>query len=439
LETELAKKSKVYVLDTNAMLEDPQIFNKFENAELVIPFICLEELDKHKTAKAELGAKARNVIRTIDDLSAQGDLFTGVKLSKTTKVRVAAWDKVCKKKFDDHDFEDSPDNRILATTLVCGKDAELLTNDVSLRLKAKSFGITASGHSPANRPTSIDEIYSGIVELKVSSEKINELYAQGELPLPNKLSLYPNEYVHFRSADNDGHTAIARFDGSKLLKVSVPKVIGGIKPKNLEQTVAFDALLNPDITLVSLLGKAGVGKSLLAMAAAIEMVVNSQQYDKIIIMRSPVSVGPEIGFLPGDLESKTREFFSFVGSSIEVLFGSKGKTAEQHIEHLVDMGRLQLITPTFIRGMSIANTIIIADECQNFSIHEMKTIASRLSENSRLFVLGDLQQCDVAHLDAFNNGLTAIVEAFKDEPCAAHLTLHKSERSAFADLVADKL
>lgn len=439
----IALAKKTYVLDTNVLLDDVKIFDKFEGKDIILPFVVLEELDKHKTAKGELGANARNIIRQLDELSATGDLIKGVSTSKKTKISVCLWSTKCQALLTKNKMIDMPDNRILVTSLVmiaAKKTVTLLTNDISLRLKAQSHGVDTAAHDVKNALDSVDDIYSGLIDFYVPGKVIDQLHANSSIEVPKGISLQPNEYVHFIDEANDRHTGLGRYDGFKVVKITPVKSVSGIKPRNVRQAVAIDALLNNNITLVSILGKAGGGKTIAALAAAIEQVFDSKKFDKIILIKPISFVGEDIGYLPGSqMEKILPHFGNYIDNLMQLFPSYRDKTPESLLEYLTHSGKLELCPPTYMRGRSLPRSFIIVDEVQNLSRHEIKTIATRLGEDSKLVVMGDINQIDNHKLDALDNGLTHIIEAFRDETCAAHITFLKGERSAFSAIAAEKL
>ena len=286
-----------FVLDTNVLLDDPTAIEAYEKSKVIIPFKVVEELEKHKTSPGQLGGSARAAIRLLDSLSKAGNILTGVQHGSVT-VSISSWGKKDIDLLASKALEDMPDNRIIITALQT-KGAVLVSNDLAMRLKAASLGLKVAAHAKEKMASSISDIYSGTAELDLTEEAINLLHSAGEIPIPKKRNFYPNQYLHLKSLTNPKHTAVGRVVDGKIKKATVPKEVFGLKPRNLEQAAILEALLDPEITLVSLIGKAGVGKTLIAMAAALESVLHKHTYEKLLIIRSPTSVGAEIGWLPG--------------------------------------------------------------------------------------------------------------------------------------------
>lgn len=439
----MSRKNTTYVLDTNVLLCDVNIFNAIDEGEILLPFVVIEELDKHKVAKGALGAGARNIIRQIDVLAKQGDILKGCVIHSKLKLRIASRDDRLEAALDKQGLDNTPDNQILATAVVVKEDKKkvvLLTNDLALRIKAKAAGITAGPYDKDQKANSIDEVYSGARTIVVSSQEVDELYKTGQLVVEDTEGFLPNEYFKVVSSTDEKHTALGRFTGSAIALLQPGQKVSGIKPRNIKQTMALDALLNPDITMVSLLGLAGTGKTIMALASALELVMSKKLFKRVILVKSPISMpDSELGFLPGSAREKLLPHYANFLDNLSVLFPNKAQSIESLVDHLIEIGVLELAPPTYMRGRSLPDSIIIIDEFQNLSPYVAKAILTRVGENSRVFILGDINQIDNERLDAFNNGLYHALEAFKDEPCAAHITLDKSERSSFADLAARKL
>lgn len=438
-----AKKIKTYVIDTNVLIDDTSALTKFKGQEICIPIKVVAELEKHKVAKGELGARARNVLRQIGELTDAGNILEGVFSENNSKISVIPWNEACKAQMEKHTLDNTPDNQILSAGLQAkeaGKDTVLITNDVSFSIQAKATGLTVQSHQSDKRPDSIDDIYAGIQTCIVDGDTIDDLFEFGECEVPEKFEFTNNGYVNFIDELNESHTGIARFTNGKLIKVVIPKQVSNIKPRNVKQGVALDAMMNDSITMVSVIGSAGGGKTICALGAAIELVLNQKRFDKIVLCKNPVPVeSAEIGFLPGSEYEKLLPFYASFLDALAVIFPGNKQSPEELMVHLMEMGVLEIAPPTFMRGRSINNALIILDEGQNCSPSVMKTILTRLGDKSRIFILGDINQIDTPKLDAFSNGLTHVLEAFKGQDCAAHITFTKAERSTFAGLAAELL
>lgn len=441
----MSDTNTTYVIDTNVLLSGSFAFKDFANSVVVLSIKVIEELDKHKTAKGELGVSARSVIRKLEQVSQEGDILKGCVVD-SAKLIICAWDDNLKEVLLANGLDDTPDNRILATALFFAKKPRrknktvLVSNDLALRIKARSVGVKSSPYSKEDTSQEIDEVYSGVKQYYIESEQIDLFYKKGECSIPDGISLFPNEYIVFVNTLNEKHTALGRRERDKIVSVSQNIAVSGIRSRNVKQTLALDALTNPDITMVSLLGIAGTGKTILSLAAAMDLVLTKKQYKKIVLIKNPISVpDSEIGFLPGSALDKLLPFYSNFLDILAELFPEKKQNVQMLIEHLIEIGVLELCPPTFLRGRSISDSLVIVDEFQNMSPYVAKTILTRIGDGSRVFVLGDINQTDNPKLDCYNNGLYYTLEAFKDEECAAHITLDKSERSSFAELAAKKL
>lgn len=433
----------MYVLDTNVLIGDARVLEKLAGVDIVIPFIVLEELDKHKSANGMLGASARTVIKLFDKIFTGKNADKGVAIGNKSKIFVRQWDVECIATLNKYKLDDIPDNRIIATALTmigAKRGVVFLSNDISARLKAASLGISVEGHFKDARPDSVDDIHSGVVNLTTTKLFIDSLYANGKSAVPAKLNVVDNEYVHLTSIESDSQGGLARVVDDRLEVVLPEKLMLGIKPKNMEQQLALNALMNTELNLVTLLGKSGTGKTLLSLASAIELAVNQNRYEKILLIKPIQVIGNDIGYLPGsELEKICVHMSNFTDNLYQLYPSQSRKSQIEFLQYLMDYSKIEVSSMLFMRGRSISNAIIIIDEAQNATPHEIKSLASRLGQNSRLICMGDVNQIDNPSLDATNNGLTHILERFKGQKCAAHITLRKTERSSFADLAGDLL
>ena len=316
-----------------------------------------------------------------------------------------------------------------------------VTKDVNLRIRADALGLTSMDYEAEQ--IDIDELYSGMTELPVPGADVDAFYAQGTLPL-NENGLKSNQYVLLRDRDNPSHSAIGRFDGVAKKLVPLRKLrdgVWGIRPRNKEQHCALDLLLCDDIKLVTLIGKAGTGKTMLALAAGLQKVVEEQLYSKMLVSRPIFPLGRDVGYLPGDIEEKLNPWMQPIYDNVEYLMGlSKQERGKgRSYQELIDLGYIEIEPLTYIRGRSIPNQFIIVDEAQNLTPHEVKTIITRVGEATKVVLTGDPYQIDNPYVDATSNGLTTVVEKFKGEAVAGHVTLSKGERSALAELASNVL
>ncbi len=448
---------KVFVLDTNVILFDPQAFLKFSSHEIVIPIAVVEEIDHFKRDMSENGRHARQFSRLIDELREEGDLSTGVKLPNGGLLRVML---VTAGPQLPADFQpDKPDNRILAVAMACEREkpkrsVTFVTKDINLRIKADALGIKAEDYESSR--VEPDELYSGILNLTVDSHLVDEFHAKKKLANDERLknknelvgrNLKANEYVILKDIANPSHSALGRF--SRELDAIVPiykpaEGLWGIFPKNSEQSFAMDALMNDDIKLVSLVGKAGTGKTLLAIAAGLAKTVDEGVYHRLLVSRPVFPLGKDIGFLPGDIKEKLNPWMQPIYDNIDFLFGATGagqpeRGAGRGTQELMSQGMLQIEPLTYIRGRTIPQQYLIVDEAQNLTPHEIKTIVTRAGDGTKIVVTGDSFQIDNPYVDSANNGLVYVVERLKDEMLTAHITLSKGERSKLAELTSNLL
>jgi PhoH-like ATPase len=436
---------KVFVLDTNVLLHDPRAIFSFEDNDVVIPIVVIEELDKFKKGIDEIGRNARQVSRILDEHRQKGKLSQGVALQGGGNLRVEL-NHQSPQHLPNELIATKADNRILATALNMRHDnlpVVLVTKDTNLRIKADALGLRAEDFE--SETISIDELYSGEIERIVDPGAIEEFYAKGELPAGDPKP-YPNQFVLLKSSSNPSQTALARYSQQKMALVPVANTkhgIWGINPRNKQQQFSLDLLLNDDIRLVTLVGKAGTGKTLLALAAGLEKTIESRVFLRLVVSRPVFPMGKDIGFLPGDIEEKLKPWMQPIRDNLDFLVGSsagpgraKGK---KDLQSLFDLGMIEVEPLTYIRGRSMPNQYLIVDEAQNLTPHEIKTIITRAGEGTKIVLTGDPYQIDNPYIDSSSNGLSYVVERFKEESIAGHITLVKGERSDLAELAATLL
>lgn len=316
---------------------------------------------------------------------------------------------------------------------------ELVTKDINLRIKADVFGIVAKDYEPEK--VSFEEMYNGHTEITVNSEMINQFYEEKLLPIPDSEKLFANQYIIAKDASNPNHSAIGRYDLAKKAMVpliSMNEGIWGIHPRNVEQSFALDCLLNDEILFVSLVGKAGTGKTLLALAAGLYKTLDDGRFQRLLVSRPIFPMGRDIGYLPGDVEQKLNPWMQPIFDNVEFLMGADKKAAGR-AQELMNQGMLNIEPLTYIRGRSIPNQFLIVDEAQNLTPHEIKTIVTRAGQGTKVVLTGDCYQIDNPYVDSATSGLTYSVERFKGHPISAHNTLEKGERSELAELAANIL
>jgi PhoH-like ATPase len=438
-----AEMKKRFVLDTNVLLHDPYAVDHFADNEVIVPIYAIEEIDQFKHELSERGRNARLVTRYLDNLREGGRrLSDGVDTTHGGRLRVALTSRSLP---HTRRPEAKMDDLILAVALEEQQKAPdmpviFVTNDINLRIRADAMGLQAVNY--AEEKVEISELYAGFAEITVSAAEVDGFYASGKLPAPQ--DLMPNEYVVIKDQGNANHSALARVDSTMESLVPIRRLrdgVWGIRPRNKEQHFGLDLLLNDEVKLVTLVGKAGTGKTLLAIAAGLQQVVEERKFHKLLVSRPIFPLGRDVGFLPGDIEEKLNPWMQPIYDNIELLMGQakQGERKDQNYHELIDLGYIQVEPLTYIRGRSIPNQFMIVDEAQNLTPHEVKTIITRVGDNTKIVLTGDPYQIDNPYVDSANNGLTTVVERFKKEKLAGHVTLFKGERSELAELASNLL
>lgn len=436
---------KTYVLDTNVLLHDAQALFRFEDNDVVIPMTVIEEIDRFKKDLNETGRNARQISRSLDGLRDQARLMEGVTLEGGGLLKVVLCTDAALSRLPLELRGEQADNRILAVAADLMKSCDcpviFVTKDTNLRIKADVIGLTAEDYETGK--VSIDELYSGVAEVMVDKEIVDRFYGQGYVEVGEDYRA--NECITLIDAANLSHTGIGRFHApsGRIVALSrAPKEgIWGILPRNREQQFALDLLLNNEIQVVTLVGKAGTGKTLLAIAAGLLKVSDEGAYSRLLVSRPVFPLGRDLGFLPGDVEEKLAPWMQPIFDNIELLLGNveeRGKRKRGYKE-LIDMGILEIEPLTYIRGRSIPKQYMIVDEAQNLTPHEIKTIITRAGEGTKIVLTGDPYQIDNPYVDSSSNGLSYAVEKFKDQVIAGHMTLTKGERSPLAEMAANLL
>ncbi|MFN9623187.1 MAG: PhoH family protein [Cyanobacteriota bacterium] len=456
---------KTFVLDTNVLLHDPWALMRFQDNAVVVPIEVVEEIDRFKRDPSEKGRNARQVSRLLDQLREKGNLSDGVTIDPesggTLKVVFCRGETLAQ--LPPELKGGNGDNNILAVALeqrlqeVMGSHLPvvLVTKDTNLRIKADAVGLTAQDYTTDK--VDIADLYPGVCEVWASAEQMDRVKGAGgllEADLPaGHPPLVANEGVTLVDQAQPNHTLLARFHGENGALQPLqraPKVrLGAIQPRNREQTFALDLLLDPEIQLVTLIGKAGTGKTLLALAAGLHMVADERVYDRLLVTRPVIPLGKDIGFLPGDIEEKMGPWMQPIIDNLDFLLGasdshggsSRGsqRTQRNSWTDLKGMGLLEVEAISYIRGRSIPRQYMVVDEAQNLTPHEVKTIVTRVGEGTKIVLTGDPYQIDNPYVDAESNGLTWLVERFKGQRLAGHVTLLRGERSALAELAANLL
>jgi len=436
---------KTYILDTNVLLHDPQALFRFEDNNLIIPMTVIEEIDRFKKELSETGRNAREFSRIMDALRAKAKLIDGVVLETGGQLRVDLYTEEHLKCLPPELRIDRGDNRILAVALDVKAHSEwpvvFVTKDTNLRIKADAVGLTAQDYE--SDKVSLEDLYSGTAEVLLPRQDIDRFYSQGFLPIETEF--LPNQCLTLMDEVNPSHTALARYN--RALRQAMPLLrapkegLWGVHPRNREQQFAFDLLLNEDIQLLTLVGKAGTGKTLLAIAAGLHKSADEGQYSRLLVSRPIFPLGRDLGFLPGDIEEKLSPWMQPIFDNVELLLGAveEGSKRKRGYKELVDLGILEIEPLTYIRGRSIPKQYMIVDEAQNLTPHEIKTIITRVGEGTKIVLTGDPYQIDNPYVDSSSNGLTYLVEKFKGQDEAGHVTLTKGERSSLAELAANLL
>jgi PhoH-like ATPase len=434
----LAKKT--YVLDTNIYLTDAESITSFSNNDILVPLKVLDEIDKHKKRQDVVGAQARQTIRNLDQLRAKGNLAKGVRLDKGKGIiKVKSYNPLCLP--DDLDLEDS-DNQIIATALSEMEENKtrkvvVVSRDINMRVKCDALGILTEDYQVEQVVESSTDLFSGMRKILVDDQTIESFYGGEPVLLEEKWNVCPNQFVMLISSSNSKKTALARFLDNNSPIQKIPNLtVWETKARNKEQQFALDLLMDPKIPVVSLIGKAGSGKTLLALAAGLEQVLgSSSRYKKIVVTKPVEPMGKDIGFLPGTLEEKMLPWLAPIQDNLQFLMGDDRITLDTYQEK----GQIEVEAMTFIRGRSISNAYMVIDEVQNMTQHEIKTVLTRVGEGTKIVLTGDIEQIDNVYIDATNNGLSYVVERLKNETITGHITLKKGERSKVATIAALKL
>jgi PhoH-like ATPase len=434
---------KIYVLDTSVCLTDADCLTSFENNDIVIPLKVLEEIDQNKKRQDGAGINARKTIRMLDSYREKGSLHKGVRIAKGKGIiQVKGYDvDALPKEYDPA----TPDNQIIATALTERKQNEkrkviVVSRDINMRVKCDSIGLLSEDYVEGQIVKDTSYVYTGTTSHLVDEQVIDRFYSKEDVTLEkDEIKLYPNQFVMLVSNSNEKKTALARFVNYSTPLQRVPQKIDGIwgvHPKNKEQAFALDLLMNPEIDIVTLVGKAGSGKTLCAIAAALEQTMNENSiYKRVIVSRPVQPLGKDIGFLPGTMEEKMSPWLAPIEDNLRFLMGNDKETLQMYM----DNGTIEIEALTYIRGRSIADAFIIIDEAQNLTIHELKTIVTRVGEGTKIVLTGDIEQIDNVYTDETSNGLTHAVEKFKNYELSGHIILQKGERSKVATLAAKVL
>ncbi len=439
---------KTFVLDTNVILHDSTCISQFQEHDIVIPITVIEELDHFKRGSQVINLNAREFARRLDSLTGSALFNGGVPMGKGRGKVSIALSRGLSDEIREIFKEDNPDHRILSTALEVKKKKQndsvvLISKDVNLRMKAKAVGVLAEDYS-TDKINNVEELYSGKETIENYNHDLIEKLYQPPFEIPVKSSLkkskseiVPNKYFVLR---NSSHSVLAALDPkTEILRKVDKNPVYGIKPRNAEQTFAIDALSNLNIPLVTITGKAGTGKTLLALASALNV---KKYYRQIYIARPVVPLSnKDIGYLPGDVESKLAPYMQPLWDNLKVIQDQYNETEKQHqlITQMVKDQKLVIEPLSYIRGRSLQRIFFIVDEAQNLTPHEVKTIITRVGEGAKIVFTGDVYQIDHPYLDSQSNGLTYLIEHFKGQNLYAHVNLEKGERSELAELASNLL
>lgn len=419
---------KTYCLDTSVLLDNPRIIDDLKKSQVVIPFCVLSELDKkRKDGTPNIRKKSREAVRYLENIMSQGDILEGITTPEGTLVKVNLTP------YDVHFDNDL--KIILCAKNITEKNVVLLSNDIGLRLRACSHGVKAEG----TRQKDQDSLYNGIIEIDVDQDVLEDLYDHGIVHISDHIKkehdLFLNQLVILNAA-SVGMARVIQYEDKLCFKKFLKQNIWGITPRNIEQTCATELLMDPGVQMVSMVGKSGGGKTFLAAAAALEQVVNKNLYEKIMIIRPTVSVGEDIGFLPGDLHDKLAPWIMPLKDNLKELmktFLNRKETESMFMNGIIELQHLG-----HIRGRSLTDTFIIVDECQNVTPQQIKAILTRAGEGTKVVLTGDIEQID-GKMDATNNGLSHAIERLKEYEFTGHVTLQKGQRSDLANISAEVL
>ncbi|RYZ57675.1 MAG: PhoH family protein [Proteobacteria bacterium] len=440
---------KVFILDTNVLLSNPLSIFKFDDNDVVIPISVIEEIDTFKKDQSDIGRNAREVSRVLDKLRTRGTLSSGIKLFDNREDSGQLY------VYLGHNMDilpellaSSTDNHILAIGMTLQKQfgdtrrVIIITKDTNLRIKSDAFGLAAEDF--AADKVDISHMYTGVLEMQVEASVINKFYIDREIRLEGEF--FPNQFVILEDKADPSASVFGIYDGlEKIIKMVDPRTEGiwGIYPRNMEQAMALECLLNDKIRLVTLSGQAGTGKTLMAIAAGLVKTTDEDQYQKLLVSRPIFPMGRDIGYLPGDLDEKLNPWMQPIFDNLELLLGGptggRKKGMNKSHQELINQGMLAVEPLTYIRGRSLPSQYFIVDEAQNLTPHEVKTILTRAGEGTKIILTGDPYQIDNPYLDSQNNGLTYVIERFRKEAISAHVTLTKGERSELASKAASLL
>lgn len=436
---------KNYILDTNVLLHDPHAFYKFEDNDVILPIYVIEEIDQFKRDSNERGRNARTVSRLLDGLRERnGSLSEGVALGEEGTLTVHVPTR--RPELSIALNPKSGDHAILQTAIefrdaAPGKPTIFVTMDVNLRIRADALGLTTETYE--NQAVDIDELKPGVVELEISPEQMDAFFDGAGIAPPEEEPLFANVCVLLRDTSPRKRTALGRYKSDKHLIAPLGVTrdgVMGIRPRNKEQSFALDLLMDDRVQLVTVVGMAGTGKTLLALAAGLQRTAQDGAYSRLLISRPIMPLGRDLGFLPGDVEEKLNPWMQPLYDNLDFLMVAEGKRRGMRgLDHLFEKGLLQIEPLTYIRGRSLPQQYVIVDEAQNLTPHEVKTVITRCGEGTKIVLTGDPFQIDNPYVDATTNGLTVTADRMQGEALVGHILLTRGERSELSNIAANKL
>lgn len=438
----MSELKKHFVLDTNILLHSPQALRAFQDNHVVIPIDVIEELDRFKGRSGELGANARETIRQLDNLRTEGQLTKGVSLNDEGGTLRIDLKSMC---LLDHGLSaDIPDHRIISVAFRLmqeGKNVVFVSKDMNLRIKSDVLGVPTQDF--LRQKVDFSALPPGWREISCTDAEMQRFYKEKRLTKPGS-ELYPFEGVMLRNVESPRRTALGLHTGKDEIRLVERgnEPCFGIQGRNLEQRLALELLLSPDVHLVALIGKAGTGKTLLAIVAGLQLLLNEERHETLLISRPIMPLGRDLGFLPGAVTEKLEPWMKPIFDNLQFVLRSKGrnpKDAKRKVEELLNSGHIEMEALAYIRGRSIHHQYLIIDECQNLTPHEVKTIISRAGHGTKIVLTGDPYQIDNPYLDVETNGLSYVAERMKTLGLSGHVVLGKTERSELASLAADYL
>ncbi|MFC1467645.1 PhoH family protein [Verrucomicrobiota bacterium] len=438
---------KYYVLDTNVLLHDPTALKHFDDNHVIIPLKVIEEIDQFKREVTELGRNARQLSRALDELRQMGSLSSekGVELDNGGDLRV-----VFPKGGDPFAMHLSPDDQILRVAAEVkndddGKPVIVVSKDINMRLKADAIGLQAEDYENGHAGSPANELYTGIAEIKLPHEALVQFKEARRIEYPHDEGFFPNQYIIMKDEESDDEDSVmlGRYDAEAdriVALIAAPEGMRPIRPRNIEQQFAVDALLNDRVKVVTLLGKAGTGKTLLAVAAGVMKTLDEKVYEKMLVSRPTFPMGKDLGYLPGSLQEKLDPWMQPIHDALDLIrYGRGGKKTPPQHDFLKSHEQISVEPLSYIRGRSIPNQYMVIDESQNLTPLEIKTVVTRVGHGTKIIFTGDIYQIDNPYVDCLSNGLSALVERVKDQALSAHVELTQGVRSEVAEMAANLL